>query len=247
MSVPAGIEAPTVPHPPSIIRGALHTIRTHWDDMLPDAPRPPTAGTIGRTQSKPLPIPVHVLDVRAETLTRLASWALLVIEERQSSAALNGWDAPAMAGFLTIHADYLGEHDAGADAAAELADSARKVIGICEPRGALEFVGPCECGGDLRARPGEAATCKTCHVKVDAQATRDQLVREAEDRLLTAAELVAIAHRLWDHPVSHVRISRWVSAGDLVQHGSIARGERVMPTYRVGDVGNLLDRLTRKG
>lgn len=229
------------------IRQALNTIRNCWDEMLPDSPRQVTTGTIGRTDSKPLPIPVHTLDVRAQALARLASWCLLVIEDQDLHPRLDGLDAVGMARFLDTHADYLASHPAAEDVVDELGESARKIDRVVDRPGPLEFVGRCEvCGGDLRARDKSAALCRDCGASVDAAATREQLTREAEDRLMTAAELVAIAHRLWDEPVTHVRISRWVKSGQLSTHGHVQDGERKYALHRVGDVSVLVARQTTR-
>lgn len=229
--------------PENRIRQALWTVISAWDDMLPDGPRVVTAGTIGRTAEEPLPIPPHILDARALTLGRLAGWCLVVIEDRELNTALDGLDVVGMARFLDVHADWLAGHDAADVVLDELSDAARRILRIVEPRGALEFVGPCEvCGDDLRAHPGSSAVCRGCRVVVDAVATREALLREAGDRLMTAAELVTLAPRLWDVQVSFMRINRWVRAGRLVAHGE--REDR--PVYRVGDVAGLVSEIPER-
>lgn len=229
------------------IRHSLLTIRQCWDAMLPRSPRGTTAGTIGRTSHTPLPIPASILDVRAQTRSRLAGWCLVVIDDLDLHPSLDGQDAVGMARFLDVHAGYLAQHEAVEDVIEELADSERRCERIAEPPGALEFVGRCQvCDGDLRARQGGAALCRDCGQLVDAQTTREQLTREAEDRLMTASELVEIAHRLWDDPVTLVRINRWAKGGHLLAHGTKPMGERSLPLYRVGDVATALARMNTR-
>lgn len=225
------------------IRQALWTIRMCWPQMLPLAPRPPRAGIVGRAPDVPLPVPVSILDLRALTLSRLASWALVVADDQDLHTSLDGADALGLCRFLDTHADYLAAHPAAGDVLDELGDSARRCDRVVDHPGPLEFVGRCEvCSGDLRARSGGNALCRDCGASVDPVTTRESLVRQAEDRLLTAAEIVRLAHRLWDQPVTHVHLSRWVKRGLLPVKG---RTPDEHALHRIGDVDALVSWFTR--
>lgn len=162
-----------------------------------------------------------------------------LVEGRHRLSAL---DVVRMARFVDTHAEWLAAHEAGQDAADELTASAEKVSSVIEPPGAREFVGRCSvCQGDLRARDGAAALCRECGTIVDTATYRDQAVRQAEDRLMTAAEIVRLAPRMWDHPVTHVHLSRWATRREIVPHAHTF-GPDPRPMYRVGDVRDLVTR-----
>lgn len=151
-------------------------------------------------------------------------------------------DTVAVVRFLTTHADYLATID---DAVDEIATAAAVVERIAEPPSPLEFVGQCDvCKGDLRSRDGGRALCRDCGNIVDADATRDRLVTESEQRIMPAAEIVTLAPRLWpDARVTHVHLHRWVKRGDLISPGQVMCDDGIMrPGYRVKDVAILAAR-----
>lgn len=228
---------------PGPIRQALVGIQTSWAAMLPTGPRAIRSGTIGRSSEVALPVPAHVLDVRRETTERLAGWATIVADDLDLHTSLDAYDVPAVCGLLLTHADYLAEHPASEDCLEELADSARRCIGIAEPPGAREFVGRCGiCEGDLRAYHRGPAVCSDCRAVVDPETIRESVMEAALDRTYTAAEVVSLAHRLWDYPVTHVHVSRWVKRGRLLpvtEHEIPAR-------YRMRDVAALVEEHHRR-
>ena len=142
---------------------ALKTILDNYDATLEPVRRAPGAQVKG-SKEPPLPISVHVLDIRAMTCSRLASWSLLVIDERDlHTEHLSGLDVFAMADLLTRHAEWLGKHEAGTVAAEELEASARDLagialdnrprrftVGLCPEHGTSELGERVPCEGELR-------------------------------------------------------------------------------------------------
>lgn len=111
------------------IAKAVATIALHWNASL----RGPKEGASGGKRPAPTsrtPVPPAVLDARALALSRMTGWALVVIDDRELSAHVDGNDALALAELLLTHADWLGHHEASADAVAELADSARQILAL---------------------------------------------------------------------------------------------------------------------
>ena len=84
---------------------------------------------------------------------RLASWAQLVIEERDWNATPA--DNPtAIANFLAIHVDWLANHEAAGDCADEFAETAGKARRVAYPNGTRTYeVAPCpmDCEGVIKA------------------------------------------------------------------------------------------------
>jgi hypothetical protein len=95
------------------------------------------------------------------------------------------------------------------------------------------------CPGDLYG-PEDAKhlTCTTCGAEHDVTAVRAYLLSEAQDQLVTAADLSKFLSA-YGEPLTAERIRQWASRGLLVAHGK-DRGGR--PLYRVSEA---VDRLTQ--
>lgn len=217
------------------ILDALHTITTVWDDMLPTGPAAVSTGTIGRhaTGSRP-PVPAHVLDVRALTLSVLSSWSLAVIDDLDLHPTLDGQNAHQLAQWLTTHVGHLAAHEASSDVVDELEDAARKCLGVAQPRAEQRFAGVCDvCAGDLYG-DHHKVRCKQCAQVVDG-ATQQERVRDAvRDRLLTAQEIVDLSPNL-GHRLRPDQVSRMVSRGLLVAKGQNQQGRALYSAEDVCD------------
>lgn len=94
-----------------------------------------------------------------------------------------------------------------------------------------------QCTEDLYAKIGETVvTCRACKAEHDVAKRRDFLLAASEDLLLHAA-WIAQALSGFGVQVKVERIWQWASRGQLLAHGVDLRGR---PTYRVGDVMDLL-------
>jgi hypothetical protein len=187
--------------------------------------------------SKP-PVSVTAVDVRGDALGVVGSWARLVAEECHLHPMIDGNDIHQVVGWLVPHAYWLADHDAGAEAADELAAVARGLRRHVDRRADdRELVGTCEvCGGDILAHPGAAqGHCRRCEVVVDAVAGRERIREELAVRLFTLRELrTAVTFYGWQ--LSHDRAESWVRRGRLQPHGMSAKGA----TYRLDEVLGLL-------
>lgn len=181
-----------------------------------------------------IPCPTRVPHRKGDRLTLLCGCGTTPGSATRTHP-LPATNIPALATFLTTHANWLATNPLAVE---QINRTATTIRHLADPRGARQFVGPCPtCGHDLRAYPGETARCTGpgCSTELEPEAQRTRLVKEAEDKLYTASEIVGLAHRLWDYPVTNVHITRWKNAGRLIPHGAIGKRD----LYRVGDVADL--------
>jgi hypothetical protein len=95
------------------------------------------------------------------------------------------------------------------------------------------------CPADLYGPDGaEKLTCTVCAAEHDVTTVRAYLLSEAEDQLVTAADLSKFLSA-YGEPLRAERIRQWASRGLLVAHGSDRAGR---PLYRVSEA---VDRLTQ--
>ena len=167
---------------------------------------------------------------------------------------------------LEQHVDTIARHP---DAAAiyaevtELADQARHAIdrpadrlyaGICgatvesteEPGDGLARggVGHWRCTEALYAQPGwEGITCSECGSWYAVTERRQQMLRDLDDRLVTAAEAATLAGYLGELAVDRTRfrnlITQWRRRGRIAPHDTAVDGS---PRYKFGEVIALLAR-----
>ncbi len=105
-----------------------------------------------------IPLNTRAVDARRDLLAVLSSWSALVVEELGVAAPERS--APALAGFLAGHADWLAGHDAGPDAAEEFRDLVRRADRVVHGSAGKQVpLGSCPrptCTGALVARLGPA-------------------------------------------------------------------------------------------
>lgn len=111
--------------------------------------------------------------VRADILSRLASWAALVMDE-YGVAGPQGRQVPVLVEFLDQHLDRLAAHPAAPDLAAQVADLAVRARCVLDPDRTVRLeLGPCVvsgCGamvhaaiGADRRSPAQLVTCEAGH------------------------------------------------------------------------------------
>lgn len=103
------------------------------------------------------------------------------------------------------------------------------------------------CTRILYATPGEPfVRCGDCGSTYDVANRRDQLLREAEDRMATVEMITRIVTTLGDRDVRAskvaARIRQWAVRGRITSHGTRIIDGRLRPVYRIGDVLDLLAR-----
>jgi hypothetical protein len=137
------------------LRKALDDIRRDYDATLAPARRDIGSHALGSLVNPPIPISAAVLDTRATAHERLGYWALVVMRGRRLHRAGDA-GVPALAAFLTVHADWLAAYP---KALAELESSAADLGEIAADNAPHRFkVGNCPgttndlpCSGNVRA------------------------------------------------------------------------------------------------
>lgn len=125
------------------IEDALDTIAAHWDGAM-SPPKPANSERRTPPRSKP-PMPIDPASAIDAAWRDLRSWGQLVMEERDLSQGPRTGHTPAcrtactdkhpatgpqIARWLALHADWMAAHEAGPDAAAELARHGRRLRDI---------------------------------------------------------------------------------------------------------------------
>jgi hypothetical protein len=115
-----------------------------------------------------------VVSSRATMVSVLTAWCVLVVQERPVSVAPRRL-VVELAGFLTVHLDWLAAHPAAGDAAAEIQELAEQAQAAIQPNRLTELkLGPCVrpgCVSSVRitvgARDGvspDRVSCDSGHV-----------------------------------------------------------------------------------
>jgi hypothetical protein len=153
-------------------------------------------------------------------------------------------DVASLAGWLLDHMDQIRVHEAADDFFRDVtwwADD-RRLVMVDRPAESW-YAGRCDCETELYAKPGSSRIfCKGCGQAWDVQARRQWLIEAAKDYLLTATE-AADALGAWGMGVKPERIRKWAERKRLLKRGvTVGLNGRDLPTYRLGDVIDLLAR-----
>lgn len=244
---------PHTDHAADLLRADLRTIRTGWDAIMPRLRSVGTGhGSSGPRTSTPKDADngdhdsdVDRLDVvlsaRADILAVLNGWCRVVIEDKPVTTALpsDGHDVHDLGEFLDRWAGYLVEHEAGRDAADEIAECARTVRKLL-PRGRREWmiIGTCPieddetgevCGGTVRAWPDsdhdQDPTCMRCGIEAVVPWWMSHMLDDPNSKpLVTADELISIIVFRLHRTVTHGQIRQWVARGKIAKAGRDAKG-----------------------
>lgn len=154
--------------------------------------------------------------------------------------------------WLARHVDWLRHRPEAAEAVDELLDAANVARRTIDSPGDTWYAGPCgepltagdECPADLYVHHGaQVVRCAACGAQHDAQARQAWLLDVARDTLGTAALLAASATALGRHCTA-AAIRGYAHRGRIVAHGTDAWSR---PTYRLGDVLDVLDQVADQG
>lgn len=216
----------------------------------------------GSGDSDRLPIRLAVMARLDSATTAVTTWARHVASERGihppsaavgDSAGSGAWDRVARSGrddlsgplevaarWLSSHLEWCRHRREWPELARDLSAAARLVRAIVDRPADRQLVGACECEVTLYARPhATVVECPECHRSWDVKASRDALIKNLDDRLLTAAEIAVLA--LIENPDrnrQHVRrcINVWAGRGavrGIAQRGQTTDGQ---PLYQVREV-----------
>lgn len=163
---------------------------------------------------------------------------------------------PALAAYLLAALPTLRHLPQVTDLADETSALRDRIDTVIDRPADLTFFGPCgaidywpgtdepvlcsaRCTGDLYgAEDAAELTCGTCGAEHDVTTVRKFLLKEAEDQLVTAADLSKFL-TAYGEPLTAERIRQWASRGLLLAHGKDRAGR---PLYRVREA---VDRLTQ--
>lgn len=214
------------------------------------------AGASSKGAETPSPVNWGASEAKSHLRAVLVSWARFCDEERVRNASphpgLPADNLPALSRWLLWRVDGLSLLDIGPEAVDEITDAVKRAHRQVDRPADRQYLGNCDIcpEGRLYARPGGSwARCDTCDQATEAQAIRDRMLRELDDRLCTAAEIAHLSTYLGlvaDRETVRKRINQWASRGKLVEHASFSDE----PTYRFGAVYEMLAKAeysTREG
>lgn len=164
--------------------------------------------------------------------------------------------AAAAALWLAEHVHLIRAHPAALEAHHDLTRAIGRARARTERPPPTVYRGPCSCGEELRAQPGAEIIQCNCGQRYDGVKTREWLLAQAANQLLTAPELSAALAALAETtvPVGRIRVWKargmlevrnWLHDGHLTlaqpHRGGDGREERCCrPLFRVGDATKLL-------
>lgn len=182
-----------------------------------------------------------------------------------SCTHLRSYRAPAdtvesLAAYLLAALPALRHRPEVTDFADEIDALGKRCANVIDRPAELAFFGPCgamdywpdghpvlcsaPCTGELYG-PAEASalTCGTCGAEHDVQVVRRYLLTEAQDQLVTAADLSKFL-TAYGEPLTADRIRKWSDRGLLVAHGRDRAGR---PVYRVSEAVERLSSMATRG
>lgn len=179
----------------------------------------------------------RTLSIRRLAQDQLDGWCRVVMEDRpiRNGATLPlGTDVPAMAQFLSRHADWMSGHEAAQDCRDEVRDLARKCHQIVSPRQRESMsIGRCPleipgeqdvlevCDGDVRVRLGSDdqegwAACSKCGETAVASWWEEKMFGDPElRRWLTDRDVVTFMHSAYGQVIQQATVRQWVKRGVL--------------------------------
>lgn len=183
----------------------------------------------------------------------------------RSCAHLRSYRAPAdvvesLAGYLLASLPALRHRPEVTELADQMETMRARVSRVIDRPAELNFFGPCgamdywpdgepvlcsaPCTGELYGEAAASAlTCQTCGAEHDVQVVRRYLLAEAQDQLVTAADLSKFL-TAYGEPLTAERIRQWASRGLLVPHAKDRAGR---PVYRVSEAVERLSALATRG
>lgn len=253
---------------------ALGDISSHWRDLDTVKGRQTRYGGSGggRGGEKPLPVDARFLGWEADgsrlqeaVKNTVATWGRMVMEERPEFAGATHDaclhvscsilrrsrpprdDVASVCRYLLGHADWIRTQHWAPEILDELQDAAEQLRRMVDRPADRWFAGPCDhCKRDLYAKAGKSSvTCDACAVIYDLGARRSWLLEQAQEKLLTAAELSRAVSWLGSEPLTAARIWKWAERGRITAKGHITVRGRLDPIYLVSDVVAALALSTR--
>lgn len=213
-------------------------------------------GVLSRSADKPLPWNQHAAEIDDALRATVVGWVRVVVEERGGRPPENTMQA--LSGFLLASVEWLRHHADAAECADEISDSVGRARQAVDRPASRTYFGPCgsvdyddngpvagcePCRADLYGAADDTAlVCKVCSTPHDVADVRLYLVAQAQDRLVTAADLSKFLSA-YGEPLTAERVRQWATRGQLVAHGHDPSGR---PMYRVSEAADLLASLATR-
>ncbi|MBV2364278.1 hypothetical protein [Streptomonospora nanhaiensis] len=217
--------------------GLPHGLDTDLDIALAkQGTRPPDGGRPNRACETPIPIDLRASEAAHILRNTLSTWVRLIHADG-SARPLPDDTLPAMAAWLLPLCGWLRHTHYGPEAIDEITTAVAQARRAVDTPPSLTYVGPCQCGHPVYARPGApVATCRECGTSWGVAEQRQWLRDAAEGMLMTAAQIARATSRE-SARVTASTVRSWASRGRLVAHGHDRDGR---PLYRLGDALDLL-------
>jgi hypothetical protein len=239
--------------------GTLHDLPALDDELAVTITRQRAAAATDLARSADTSLPWHELAAEARRTLHalLVSWVRFCGEEQVRGPEVDDPEdrIGSLAAWLATRIHGLALLDIGPEAVDEITDAAaechrivfwkrrnRVYLGSCGAVGEDEDGEPTEpCPGEVYADEGEpVGYCEECEQGVTVVIKRDQLEKDLDSRLYTAAEIARLSTYLGlDAPRDQVRrrVLYWHRHKRITSHGTNAAGE---PMFRYGEVRSML-------
>ena len=203
-----------------------------------------TTQSSGRSAETPLVFNIKAADTKARLISELAAVARTV-------AGANGWTlnyrTPVeCSAWLERSISAIRLHPAGGEMVDTLASWHAACLWVIDRPAQRQYLGDCSATHELIPCPGAVygraskpeAKCDTCGATYQADARREQLLKELDDKVCTAAEIAHLSTYLGldiSREQVRKRINQWHKRGQIAR-----KGGDLDPTFRFGDALALL-------
>lgn len=258
-----------------VLQIALGDISSHWIDLDTVKGRQTRYGGSGggRGGEKPLPVDARFLGWEADgsrlqeaVKNTIGTWGRMVMEERPEFAGATHdaclhvscsilrrsrtprKDVAAYCRYLLGHADWIRTQHWAPEILDELVDAAEQLRRMVDRPPDRWYAGPCsECSRPLYAQVGShEVVCKDCNHTTMVRDRRSVLLKEAADKLVSAAMVARAVSWLGEDPLTSAKVRLWSHRKQLtVRMWVIPISElgptcNLRPLYRLGDACDLM-------
>lgn len=230
-----------------ILRRDLDAVPVLCEDLQVTIAKQDRLGdTDGRsTDEHPLPLRLGPMEARRDLTATLWAWATHIAGRRNIPAP--ECEPMRLASFLRVFMGDIEDDEQAGDIADEIGYAVIMAQRTVDKPLQHVYAGPCdECGVDLYAHPRASdVSCRNCARDYDIDSRRKWMLKQAEDQLLTATEMSRALPGLLQQQLTAAMIRGLAHRGRLAAHPPHHSRPRD-PLYRVGDVIELLNELSRQ-
>jgi hypothetical protein len=194
-----------------------------------------------KSAETPLPLKLGPMEARRDLAATLLTWAYHLAFDHGTVGPMSSEKA---ARYLAASLDAIQRDEQAGDLADEIGYAVIQAQRAVDKPQQLQYTGPCEeCGADLYAHlRASHVACRNCPQTYPIEQRREWLLTQAEDRLLTAAEMSRALPGLLRKPLTASMIRGWAHRDRLTAYPPLPERPRD-PVYRVGDVLDLIREL----